>query len=57
MKKGGAVVSFLALLELNKESMIKLTQAENFSVIYLERATAYDETVTTDFDAAVDVSE
>jgi segregation and condensation protein A len=32
----GAVVSFLALLELNKEGMIRLTQAENFSTIYVD---------------------
>ncbi|MGX5913652.1 segregation and condensation protein A [Aliidiomarina sp. Khilg15.8] len=36
--RAGAVVSFLALLELNKEGMIRLTQAANFSVIYIERA-------------------
>lgn len=32
----GAVVSFLAILELNKEGMVRLTQAENFSMIYVE---------------------
>lgn len=34
--RAGAVVSFLALLELNKEGMLRLTQADSFSVIYLE---------------------
>lgn len=34
--RAGVVVSFLALLELNKEGMIRLTQAENFSMIYVD---------------------
>lgn len=34
--RAGAVVSFLAILELNKEGFIRLTQAENFSAIYVE---------------------
>lgn len=34
--KAGAVVSFLAMLELNKEGLIRLTQADNFSMIYVE---------------------
>lgn len=34
--RAGAVVSFLALLELNKEGLIKLTQADNFSMIYVD---------------------
>lgn len=35
--RAGAVVSFLAILELNKEGMIRLTQVDNFSMIYVER--------------------
>lgn len=37
--RAGVVVSFLALLELNKEGMIRLTQADNFSVIYVDAGT------------------
>ena len=33
--RAGVVVSFLAMLELNKEGMIRLTQAERFGVIYI----------------------
>lgn len=43
--RAGAVVSFLALLELNKEGMIRLTQAANFSVIYIESASQSAEAV------------
>jgi|SRR5690554_6763519 len=35
--KAGVVVSFLAILELNKEGLIRLTQAETYSVIYVSR--------------------
>ncbi|RUO35297.1 segregation and condensation protein A [Aliidiomarina sanyensis] len=35
--RSGVVVSFLAILELNKEGLIVLTQAENFSTIYVGR--------------------
>lgn len=35
--RAGAVVSFLAMLELNKEGFIRLTQADNFSIIYVEQ--------------------
>lgn len=38
--KAGVVVSFLAVLELNKEGLIVLTQAEAYSVIYVTRAGA-----------------
>jgi len=34
--KAGVVVSFLAILELNKEGLITLTQAGEFSVIYVQ---------------------
>ena len=40
--RAGAVVSFLAILELNKEGMIRITQAENFSMIYVERPLQYE---------------
>lgn len=40
--RAGAVVSFLAVLELNKEGMLRLTQAQNFSVIYVERPLQYE---------------
>ncbi|WP_241973632.1 segregation and condensation protein A [Aliidiomarina shirensis] len=33
--RSGVVVSFLAILELNKEGLIALTQAESYSVIYV----------------------
>lgn len=33
--RSGVVVSFLAILELNKEGLIVLTQAKNFSTIYV----------------------
>lgn len=35
--KAGVVVSFLAILELNKEGLIRLTQAEAYSVIYVSQ--------------------
>lgn len=35
--KAGVVVSFLAILELNKEGLIRLIQAEAYSVIYVSR--------------------
>ncbi|TRW50062.1 segregation/condensation protein A [Aliidiomarina halalkaliphila] len=37
--RSGVVVSFLAILELNKEGLIVLTQAQEFSTIYVSRAT------------------
>lgn len=40
--RAGAVVSFLAILELNKEGMLRLTQAESFSMIYVERPCQYE---------------
>lgn len=40
--RSGVVVSFLALLELNKEGLIVLTQAENFSQLYVRKATRVD---------------
>ncbi len=36
--RSGVVVSFLAILELNKEGLIVLTQATEFSTIYVSRA-------------------
>ncbi|CUS48635.1 MAG: segregation and condensation protein ScpA [Idiomarinaceae bacterium HL-53] len=36
--RAGVVVSFLAILELNKEGLIKLVQAEPYSDIYVTRA-------------------
>lgn len=36
--KAGVVVSFLALLELTKEGLVQLTQAEAFSGIYVSKA-------------------
>jgi segregation and condensation protein A len=46
----GVVVSFLAVLELMKESLIELTQAEPFSPIHVKAATRVD-------DAAADSAE
>jgi segregation and condensation protein A len=36
----GAVVTFLAILELAKESLIELVQAESFAPIHVRAATA-----------------
>ena len=37
--KAGVVVSFLAILELNKEGLIRIVQAEAYSVLYVSRQT------------------
>ncbi|MFT5062982.1 MAG: segregation and condensation protein A, partial [Gammaproteobacteria bacterium] len=39
----GAVVSFLAVLELVKETLIKLSQNEGFGSIYVRRCEAAQE--------------
>jgi len=40
--RAGVIVSFLAILELNKEGLIVLTQAENFSQLYVRKASEKD---------------
>lgn len=39
--RAGVVVSFLAILELNKEGMLRLAQADNFSMIYVQGAQSF----------------
>jgi segregation and condensation protein A len=51
--RAGAVVSFVAVLELVKSQLITLTQNEPFSPIYVSVASGADATVAqeTDYDA------
>lgn len=46
--RAGAVVSFLAILELNKEGMLRLIQAENFSTIYVHVGHVHEGAATSD---------
>ncbi|RAK01762.1 segregation and condensation protein A [Aliidiomarina maris] len=46
--RAGAVVSFLAILELNKEGMLRLIQAENFSTIYVHVGYVHEGAATSD---------
>ena len=50
----GVVVSFLAVLELVKESLIELTQAEPFAPIYVKAATRAEQPEESTAEAVVD---